>query len=120
MSLNTQGLSDLKKRRDVFQYLRQKSPSMLLLQDTHFKKSLERQITTEWGYKCYFASNTSQSRGVAVLMNNNFDFKVNKVVIDVAGNYIILVIKTMETEITLVNIYGPNRDDRYFMKTFKT
>jgi hypothetical protein len=52
-------------------------------------------------------------------MNNNFDFKVNKVVIDVAGNYIILVIKTMETEITLVNIYGPNRDDPLFYENIQ-
>ena len=27
------------------------------------------------GYECYFSSFTSNSRGVAILINNNFEFK---------------------------------------------
>ena len=85
-SLNCQGLGSPKKRRDVFQYLRQKQYSIYFLQDTHFSKKLERQVRTEWGYECVFSCNNSRSRGVAILLNNNFDFKIKKTIIDTKGN----------------------------------
>ena len=78
-SLNTQGLGDQKKRRDVLHYLKQKNHSIYLIQDTHFSGKMESYIRAEWGYNCYFASKNSQSRGVAILFNNNFEFKLKKV-----------------------------------------
>lgn len=58
-SANVQGLGNFQKRRDVFQYLRQKQFSIYFLQDTHFHTKLEKQIGAEWGYECYFASHSS-------------------------------------------------------------
>ena len=43
-SLNCQGLGNFQKRRDVFQYLRQKKLAVYFLQDTHFEASMEKQI----------------------------------------------------------------------------
>ena len=120
LSFNTQGLGDYFKRRDVFQYLRQKNYSIYFLQDTHFEKNKEKQVRAEWGYECFFASFNSQSRGVAILMNNIFDFKVKDVISDTHGNYIILNIRTAEEDITLVNIYGPNRDSPEFYSTIQS
>ena len=113
-STNVQGLGNFKKRRDVFQYLRQKSYSIFFLQDTHFDAKLEPQIRAEWGYEAIFASHTTQSRGVAILFNNNFDFKILEVIKDPQGNYLIVRIKTFDQELTLVNIYGPNDDSPQF------
>ena len=96
------------------QYLRQKKYSVYFLQDTHFSSKIEQQIRAEWGYECIFSSNNSRSRGVAILLNNNFDFKIEKTIKDSQGNYIILVMKTMGKQITLINIYGPNKDDPKF------
>ena len=78
VSVNCQGLSDPRKRRDVFHYLRQKPYSIYLLQDTHFDPKMENCIRAEWGYKSYFASYNSNSRGVAILFNNNLEFLVEK------------------------------------------
>lgn len=114
MSLNTQGLGNYQKRRDVFQYLKQKHFSIYCLQDTHFDKKSEKQIRSEWGYECFFSSFSSQSRGVAILLNNNFDFKVKTILSDTEGNYLILILKTMERELAIVNIYGPNKDNPAF------
>lgn len=118
-SVNVQGLGNYQKRRDVFQHLRQKNCSIYFLQDTHFESKVEKQIRAEWGFECCFASHTSQSRGVAILFNNNFDFEVKQTVKDKQGNYIILTIKTMNQEITLVNIYGPNNDNPQFYLTLQ-
>ena len=118
-SLNCQGLGASKKRRDVLQYLRQKHYSVYFLQDTHFSKKMERQIRAEWGFECILSCNNSRSRGVAILLNNNFDFKIQKAVVDTNGNYILLLIKTFNIEILLVNIYGPNKDNPDFFYVIK-
>ena len=114
VSVNCQGLSDPRKRRDVFHYLRQKSYSIYLLQDTHFDPKMENCIRAEWGYKSYFASYNSNSRGVAILFNNNLDFFVKKVYKDMLGNYIFVTVTIMDREFLIVSLYGPNRDDPEF------
>ena len=68
-SMNCQGLGNMQKRRDVFHYLKQKAFSIYCLQDTHFDKKLENYVSSEWGYRCFFASYKTNSRGVAVLLN---------------------------------------------------
>ena len=114
LSMNCQGLADAKKRRDVFHYLRTKACSIYLLQDTHFDSKLESYITAEWGYSCYFSSFSSNARGVAILFNNNFEFKVNKIYKDSDGNCQMLSVNTMDKTILVVNLYGPNKDDPQF------
>ena len=114
VSVNCQGLSDPRKRRDVFHYLRQKSYSIYLLQDTHFDPKMENCIRAEWGYKSYFASYNSNSRGVAILFNNNLEFLVKKVYKDILGNYIFVTVTIMDREFLIVSLYGPNRDDPEF------
>lgn len=109
-SMNCQGLGDMKKRRDVFHYLRNKNYSIYLLQDTHFDAKLEQYVKSEWGYTCHFASYNSSSRGVAVLFNNNFEFSVTKVQKDVNGNYIFVSVKMFDKEVVIVSLYGPNQD----------
>ena len=119
ISANVQGLGNSQKRRDVFQYLRQKNSSIYFLQDTHFTEKQEQYIRSEWGYDCYFNSFTSQSRGVSILFNNNFDFKVKQEIKDKEGNFLILIINTMQKDIALVNIYGPNQDNPIFYQSIK-
>lgn len=51
---------------------------MYFLQDTHVEPKIDY-ISAEWGYKSSFSSNNSTSRGVAVLFNYNFEFKVKDI-----------------------------------------
>ena len=119
ISCNNQGLGNFHKRKDVFQYLRQKKYDIYFLQDTHFDSKQELQIRSEWGYECHFSSFSSQSRGVAILLNNTFDFKAQVIVSDPHGNFLIISLKTMEKEFTLINVYGPNRDKPEFYLNIK-
>ena len=43
-----------------------------------------------------------------LLMNNNFEYKVERVKTDKNGNYIILDVNIRGKRITLVNLYGLN------------
>ena len=49
-----------------------------------------------------------------VLINNNFDQEVTKIVKDPNGIYNILEITVQKQRITLANIYGPNEDNQCF------
>ena len=113
-SLNCQGLGDPRKRRDVLHYLREKNFSIICLQDTHFTKDIEKIVSNEWGYKVYFNSFNSRSRGVAIFFRNNFEFKVHNTFKDNSGNVLILDLEVENQRITLVNIYGPNNDEPSF------
>ena len=52
--------------------------------------------------------------GVMILMNNNFEYKVERVKTDKNGNHII-----QGKRITLVNLYGPNQDNPNFYTNIK-
>lgn len=55
------------------------------------------------------------SRGTITLFSNDIEYKLSKVKIDRCGNYIISKIFFAKTYcITLVNLYGPNKDNPDF------
>ena len=111
-SLNCRGLNDKVKRRDVLKYIRKKKFSIYCLQDVHWGKKWENMVRSEWGYETFVAGNTTNSRGVAILMNNNFDFKIRNVQRDKDGNWIIL-------DIAIFCLYGPNDDQPNFYNNMK-
>ena len=119
LSVNCQGLHDYQKRRDVFHFLRNKQHCIYFLQDIHFQEKREKQVLAEWGYQAYFSSYTSNARGVGILFNNNFEFKIKQVIKDISGNYIMLLIESFEKDFLLVNVYGPNRDNPDFYINLK-
>ena len=92
MSLNCRGLADLHKRRDVLNYIKSKQYSICCLQDTHFTDRDLNYVRTIWGFNVCISPGRSDARGVAVLFNNNFDFKLVKEKIDNVGNLLILEI----------------------------
>ena len=114
MTVNCQGLGDSSKRRDVINYLKSRKYNIYCLQDTHFKFSLEPYIQAQWGYKCIFSSYATNARGVAIMLNNNFEYEIHKQKLDVSGNFIILDITIEGERITLINLYGPNEDNPVF------
>ena len=83
LSVYCQVLCDKKKREDVFDYFRNKKYNIYCLQDTHFTQNEENAIEVLWGYKCFHSTQTSNSRGVSILFNNNFDMEGNYVALDV-------------------------------------
>ena len=99
VSVNCQGLGNRQKRKDVFHYLRKKNYSIYFLQDTHFEPKMEMFISAVWGYESYFSSYSSSSRGVTILFNNNFEFKVKDIHKGDIGNYNILTVRIKEIDI---------------------
>ena len=91
ISYNTQGLQCIKKRIDIFVYLKNKGCHIYCLQDTHFTNEDENNIIYQWGNSnCIFSNYQSNARGVAISFEKTLDFKVNRKIVDKDGNYIIL------------------------------
>lgn len=119
VSINLRGAHSADKRKDVLNFLKQKSYSIYFLQDTHFTQNEEKYIRAQWGYECFFSSFNSQARGVAIMFNNNFEFKLHEKQTDLQGNKLILDITINGKRMTLLNIYAPNRDTPDFFIQLK-
>ena len=120
VSVNLRGAQLAEKRKDVLNFLKQKQYSIYFLQDTHFTKKEENYIRSQWGFECFFSSFSSESRGCAIMFNNNFEFKLHSKESDPEGNKLILDVSINGKRTTLINIYGPNRDSPEFYNIIKS
>ena len=98
----------------MFNYLRKKNFHIYCLQDTHFIKDSELRIRSEWGGNCEFSSFRCNSRGVCVLFNYNFSYKIHSRKNDEYGNFLALDVSIDDHRITLVSLYGQNNDNPNF------
>ena len=104
---------------DVLSYLKETKASIVCLQDTHLLDTDMASVKQIW-YECYINGNKTNSRGVAILLNNNFEFKVSKVIKDEDANFLQLLVTCNDLNINLINIYAPNNDQpEFFTKVFE-
>lgn len=61
----------------------------------------------------------SNSRGVCILFNNNFEFKIHGEKKDRGGNLLALDLSIEDNRVTLINIYGPNSDNPQFNESIR-
>ena len=76
LTLNCKGINDHRKRKDVFDYLRQQKADIIFLQETHLKFEDEHFIRSGWGFVCFLTGVETNKNGVATLFNNTFECKV--------------------------------------------
>lgn len=112
-SLNANGLGNFEKRKDVFQYLREHGDdlSLIFVQEAHLLTSDQNFIRSQWGFECVVNGVSSNSKGTLILFNNNFSYKLHKVVRGEGGQYIVLDIEMAGRRLTVVNLYGPSDRD---------
>jgi hypothetical protein len=80
--LNTDKLSTQSTlRRDIFLKCRQNYDVSFLI-DTHSKNETEPYWRSEWGIDIKFSSQSSNSRGVAILFRNTFQYHIEKEIKD--------------------------------------
>ena len=72
-------------------------------------------MASRMGLSGLFRLRLNKSAGVAILFNNNFDFKISKAYTDPEGRFIICDLITSGKKLTLANIYAPNEDDPSFL-----
>ena len=119
-SFNVRGIKERNKRRDIFNWLRKKKYDICLLQESHCTKEQEKTWQNEWGYRAYYSSHTSNSRGVVTLVNNTFKYELHSILSDSEGRYVILDCSISGQRCVIANIYGPNEDEPLFFDMLRT
>ena len=117
-SQNVRGLQDNLKRRQLFHSFHLSKYNIFLLQETHSTTNCEQQWKNEWGGEIFFSHGTSNSRGVCILIKNNFSKAIHSYKSDNNGRYIILDIEINSLRLLICTIYGPNRDEPHFYLNF--
>ncbi len=113
--MNCRGLGDKYKRIDIFNFMKAKCFDITVLIDTHCSEKDESKWKNEWGEKdALFASVSSDSRGIVVLFRDTFSYSINAVK-KINDNDAILIDLSLDVmRVTLVAIYGPNKDSPDF------
>ena len=93
-SINTRGLGDRFKRREIFNWLKYKKMSVYFIQEAHCMQDNTHDWRAEWGYQALFSCCSSNKAGVAILFNNNFSFQLLKAYTDPKGRFIICDLTT--------------------------
>ena len=111
-SFNCNGIGNFSKRKDVFDYLRKLKHDIYFLQECHLLERDENFVRSQWGYNCFVSGNSTNKKGVCILLNNSFEYKLHSTIKDPEGCYLILDISFLNKKFTLCNIYGPSEGDR--------
>ena len=114
LSANCQGLQNIKKRIDVLSYFKETNANIVCLQDTHLIDDDIMVVKELWNNDVYLNGGKTNSRGVAILLNNNFEYEILACNKDKNGNYLNLLMKLSSMKINLITLYGPNNDNPSF------
>ena len=87
---------------------------IICLQDTHWTKSDTSKVKEIWGNTCYVHGKRTNARGVAILLNKDFEYEVLETKLDSEGNYICLTLKISDWTLNIMTIYAPNNDSPEF------
>ena len=73
------------------------------------------------GWKKRFHGNGNQKKaGVAILISDKIDFKMKNVTRDKEGHYIMIKGSIQKEDITIINIYAPNRGAPQYIRQLLT
>ena len=97
-----------------------KDPYICSLQETHFRPRDTHRLKVK-GWKTIFHTNGNQKKaGIAILLSDKIDFKIKNITRDKAGHYIMIKGSIQEEDITIVNIYAPNKGAPQYIRQLLT
>ena len=116
VSANVRGLGNATKRHSIFNYYRKRC-NILCLQETHSTKESIEFWRNEWGGDIYTSHGESDSRGVAILINPQYDISVENIQQDQDGRVLAMDCKKNDYTFSICVIYAPNTDKpEFFVK----
>ena len=118
VTLNVRGLLDVNKRRTIFEYYRKRA-NVICLQETHSTAECEQVWKNEWGGHILYAHGTSNSKGVCILIKKELPLNIVKTYSHEEGRYILCEIEDQnnpQNRITLICLYGPNKDQPFLFE----
>ena len=103
LSWNVRGCRNFDKRLSVFRHLKQKNPSICMLQECHVLESEQKEWELNWGVgKVFVNPGSNRSAGQAFLLSSNYNILEHRII--EKDRLRLLKVSTMDTVITLVNM----------------
>jgi exonuclease III len=112
LSLTGNGLGDVKKRLILIGWLNKfhhTGSKIIFLQETHSTDRTAALWRKNWNNReIIFSHGDSGSRGVAIVLPKNVDYKINTIVRSHNGRYVSINITFGDNTFCLINGYAPN------------
>ena len=106
ITLNVNGLNAPVKRHRVADWIKKQKPSICCLQETHLRA---KDTCSEGMEKIFHANGQEKKAGVAIRIPDKIDFQMKAIKTDKEGYYLRVKGSIQKEDITIVNIYAPNR-----------
>ena len=120
ITLSVNGLNAQTKRQRLAEWIQKQDPYICCLQETHFETRDTYRLKMK-GWKKIFLANTDQKKaGVEILISYKIDFKTKAVKRDKDGHYIMITGSIQEEDITIINIYAPNKGALRYVRQMLT
>ena len=108
ITLNVNGLNAPTKRQRLAEWIQEQDPYICCLQETHLKTRDTYRLKVKGWKKIFHANGAQKKAGVAILISDKIDFKINAVKRDKEGHYIMIKGSVQEEDVTIINIYATN------------
>ena len=92
-------------------WLKTSHPGVTLLQETYSQERDEDLWVSDWGNKIIFSHGTRHSSGVAILLDDKYEYVVAEVKRDMNGRFLLINIHINDEEFVLINIYARTKDN---------
>ena len=116
-SVNCRGLSinQHPKLINAFDYIKATNSNIICLQETHWTNSNIRELKKYTNNEIIINGEFTNKRGVAILLSNNFEYKILNKICDEESRVLTLdLLIENDFSIRLINIYAPNKDTPTF------
>uniref|UniRef100_A0A3P9HHD5 exodeoxyribonuclease III n=1 Tax=Oryzias latipes TaxID=8090 RepID=A0A3P9HHD5_ORYLA len=114
LTLNVKGINHVVKRRKLLSMLKKDKVQVALLQETHLTDPEHLKLRRDWVGQIFFASYTSKSRGVAILIHKHLPFTIDKIVQDKEGRFVLITGFLYGEQIMIGSVYAPNSYESSF------
>jgi exonuclease III len=84
----------------------------------HSSNENVKNFQDDWEGRCLFSNKNTASGGVMIVFNTIFEYKLENVITDSDGRYLICTIVVNNEQIVLGNYYGLNSDELYPLEDF--
>ena len=109
ITLNGNGLKAPTKRDRLAKWIQKQDPYICCLQENHFRPQDTYRLKVRGGKNIFHANGKQKKAGVVSLISAKIDHKIKKIIRDKEGYCIMIKGSIQEEDITIVNIYAPNR-----------
>ncbi|CAH2312275.1 Hypothetical predicted protein [Pelobates cultripes] len=115
-TINAKGLNSPQKRARALLEIRALKISIAFFQETHFLATKAPKFSDKYFPTGYYAHNPStKSKGVAILFSADTQFRLEAEEKDREGRYLFLKGHIGDAQVTLANLYLPNKGQKPFL-----